>query len=815
MKVWLHQENKQSPAQLIMNYELCIMNYFVSLYYIFHVLHILEDYIKQLNEQQRDAVLYNDGPSLVIAGAGSGKTRVLTYKIVHLLNLGYDPGRILALTFTNKAAREMKERIGPLVGAQTAARLWMGTFHSIFSRILRFNADKIGFKSDFTIYDSADSKSLIKMIIKDMQLDDKVYKPSSIQSQISNMKNALYTPDDYENNQQLRDADTRAKRPYMYAVYKAYWQRCFVAGAMDFDDLLFYTNILFRDHPDVLKRYQDFFSYILVDEYQDTNFAQHLIVSQLSKEHHRLCVVGDDAQSIYSFRGANIHNILNLKNYYPDLKIFKLEQNYRSTQNIINAANSLIEKNTEQIRKEIFSTNEKGSKISVIQSYSDYEESYIAANKIVELKMMQSGSYDDFAILYRTNAQSRVLEEALRKRNIPYRIYGGLSFYQRKEIKDAVSYFRITINPDDDEALKRIINYPARGIGDTTVGKIQQAAIKHNASMWRVICEPVTFELNVNSGTLKKLQSFKELIETFIRLNAEKLNAYELAQEIFKKSSLLTSLYSDNTPENISKQENISELINGLQEFVQSKVEEGSNEEVYLTHFLAEVSLATDQDSENAESDGARVTLMTVHSAKGLEFKNVIIVGVEEDLFPSSMSFDSLSAIEEERRLLYVAITRAKLNCILTYAGSRFHNGQTKICNASRFLHDIDPSLLAITQSSSTSKGAESEHFTAPQFNYRSTFAPQDPGLSKFKRTDDIPGKRAPSVKTGAAAEGDFTLHSADEVSEGMRISHSRFGYGRIEKVDMSTSDVKITVNFENVGSKNLLLKFAKFTIVD
>ncbi len=764
----------------------------------------MEDYLIKLNEPQREAVMYNDGPALVIAGAGSGKTRVLTYKIVHLLNLGYDPNRILALTFTNKAAKEMKERISQLVGEKIASRLWMGTFHSIFSRILRYNAEKIGFKSSFTIYDSADSKSLIKMIIKEMELDEKVYKPSSVQSQISNMKNALISPYSYEQNAELRRADNKAQRPAFYAIYKSYWNRCFVAGAMDFDDLLFYTNILFRDHPDVKKKYQDYFQYVLVDEYQDTNFAQHLIVSQLSDQNGKICVVGDDAQSIYSFRGANIKNILNLKEHYKNLRIFKLEQNYRSTQTIINAANSLIEKNTTQIPKHIFSENSLGTKISVIQSYSGYEESYVVANKVIELKMSQGVNYSDFAILYRTNAQSRVLEEALRKRNIPYRIYGGLSFYQRKEIKDATSYFRLTVNPDDDEALRRIINFPARGIGDTTIKKIQDVALKENVSMWAVIKDSNRYPLPINSGTKKKIDGFKNLISSFLKMNEDKKDAFEVAYHIIKSTALLSSLLTDNTPENISKQENLQELINGVKEFVSTKQEEGS-EDVYLSNFLSEVSLATDQDSDDAGDNAPRVTLMTVHAAKGLEFKNIIIVGAEEDLFPSSMNRDSIHDIEEERRLMYVAITRAMTNCVITFATSRFLNGQTKSCTLSRFIKDIDPSYLSLAQTSAPSTNPfENEYENNPRIEAKPTTTSRSPIL-RHTRTQ---------MPTIIENNGKFTQHSADEVDVGMNISHSRFGVGRIISMDKSGSETKISVEFNNVGEKNLLLKFAKFEIL-
>lgn len=778
----------------------------------------MEEYLNKLNEQQRVAVEYIDGPSLVIAGAGSGKTRVLTYKIVHLLTNGYKPYQILALTFTNKAAREMKERIAALIGAEAAAQLWMGTFHSIFSKILRINAERIGFKHDFTIYDTNDSRSLIKVIIKDMQLDEKVYVANNIQSHISNMKNSLIAPWDYENDKELRQADVRAKRPMTYAIYKAYWNRCKVAGAMDFDDLLFYTNILLRDNPDVLSKYQEFFKYVLVDEYQDTNFAQHLIVLQLCKQHNRLCVVGDDAQSIYSFRGANISNILNLSRSYPDLKTFKLEQNYRSTQTIIGAANTLIEKNKYQIHKKVFSKSDVGSKIAVIQAYSDFEEGYVVANQIIATKAIQGGSYEDFAILYRTNAQSRVLEEALRKRNIPYRIYGGLSFYQRKEIKDAISYFRLTINPDDDEALRRIINYPARGIGDTTVGKIQQAAIKHNVSMWTVIGNPIAYELSLNSGTIKKLQNFTTMMQSFIDNNNAGNNALELAQMILRDSTILASVHSDNTPENISKQENLSELLNGIKDFITTKQESGEENAVGLTNFLAEVSLATDQDTSNDGDKGECVTMMTVHAAKGLEFRNVIIVGVEEELFPSSMSCDTAEGVEEERRLLYVAITRAKTNCTITFTSSRYRNGQSKQCQMSRFIRDIDSSYLSLTQTSATSgegfvshrssKWDFDDYSSQPRFSQpKKPFAAYQP-----QNTPSAYTKPASAQTSSPIAAGDFISHDVNELTTGMRIQHSRFGIGIINEVIVD--EEKIRVNFSELGAKLLMLKFAKFKIL-
>ncbi len=797
-----------------------------------------EDYLENLNEQQRAAVQYCDGPQLVIAGAGSGKTRVLTYKIVHLLRLGYEPWRIMALTFTNKAAREMRERIEPLAGPAVAAQLWMGTFHSIFSRLLRSNAELIGFKPDFTIYDQTDSRSLIKLIIKDMGLDDKLYKPASIQTIISNAKNALITPDDYARNQALIDADRDARRPETATIYKSYWNRCRIAGAMDFDDLLLYTNILLRDHEDVLERYQDFFKYILVDEYQDTNFSQHLIVHQLSQKHHRLCVVGDDAQSIYSFRGANIDNILRLKRFYPDLQTFKLERNYRSTQTITDAANSLIEKNKGQIAKHLFSKNAVGERIPVIQCYSDYEEAYVVANQIAALKARQGDSYEDYAVLYRTNAQSRVLEEALSNggrrdkhgnmRNaIPYRIYGGLSFYQRKEVKDAICYFRLVINPDDDEALRRVVNYPSRGIGDTTVGKINHCAAENGVSMWQVMNHVEKYGLNVNRGTLAKLEGFTSLLSGLIELNQSGQDALTVAKEVVKRTRIKTVLMGDNTPENISRIENLDELMNAVSDFQQGK-EESGDEHCHIGDFLAETSLLTDQDMNDPE--GEKVTLMTVHAAKGLEFRNIIIVGVEEDLFPSAMSKDSIYAIEEERRLLYVAITRAEVNCIITYATSRYHNGQTKTCIMSRFLRDIEPGYLMM--GSTNSATVSTRHMKRWNDDIDDSDAWED--ISSRRRTTtkkDPEREMRPTLSapispkrptlTGplsptppSSANGNYTLHTVDELSVGCVILHSRFGRGTVTSIDTTGSDAKIDVTFADGQTRKLLLKFAKFDIL-
>ena len=798
-----------------------------------------ENYLEKLNEQQRAAVEYCDGPQLVIAGAGSGKTRVLTYKIVHLLTLGYEPWRIMALTFTNKAAREMRERIEPLAGPEVAAQLWMGTFHSIFSRLLRRNAERIGFRPDFTIYDQSDSRSLIKLIVKDMGLDDKVYKPATIQTQISNAKNALITPDDYARNQALIDADRDAQRPETAAIYRAYWSRCHIAGAMDFDDLLLYTNILLRDHEDVLKQYQEFFRYILVDEYQDTNFSQHLIVHQLSKQYNRLCVVGDDAQSIYSFRGANIDNILKLKRFYPDIKTFKLERNYRSTQNITEAANSLIEKNNRQIAKHLFSKNQVGDRIPVIQCYSDYEEAYVVANQIAALKARQGDSYEDYAVLYRTNAQSRVLEEALSnggrrdkhgnmRSAIPYRIYGGLSFYQRKEVKDAICYLRLIINPDDDEALRRVINYPSRGIGDTTVGKITHCANEHSVSSWQVINHAEQYGLNVNKGTLKKLEAFTTLIDGLIELNQQGSDALTVAQEMVRRSQIKSVLMGDNTPENISRIENLDELVNAVNDFQQLK-EESGDEHCQIGDFLAETSLLTDQDMN--DPDGEKVTLMTVHAAKGLEFRNVIIVGVEEDLFPSAMSAGSLYQIEEERRLLYVAITRAEVNCVITYATSRYHNGQTKTCVMSRFLRDIAPEYLMMGSTNAAPApsrkrsrwddddfGSMRNKSTSPAPPPRPS-TPAKPSRQSTVDRQNLASPSSPNRITSPApppvtASGNFAIHTADELKAGSQILHQRFGRGTVTSIDTSGSDAKIDVTFTDGQTRKLLLKFAKFEIL-
>ena len=783
----------------------------------------MPDYIEELNEGQRNAVLYNDGPSLVIAGAGSGKTRVLTYKIAYLLENGYQPWNILALTFTNKAAREMKERIARQVGPERARHLWMGTFHSMFLRILHVEAGHIGFTSQFTIYDTADSKSLIRSIIKEMGLDEKVYKPGMVQARISNAKNHLVSPAGYANNKEAYEGDRAAKVPALRDIYQRYWERCRQADAMDFDDLLFYTFLLFRDHPEVLARYQEQFRYILVDEYQDTNFAQHSIVLQLAKNHQHVCVVGDDAQSIYSFRGADIDNILYFTKVYPDTKVFKLEQNYRSTQTIVRAANSLIEKNQWQIRKEVFSEKEKGEAIGVYQAYSDVEEGDIVVNKIAELRREKRYAYSDFAILYRTNAQSRIFEEAMRKRSMPYRIYGGLSFYQRKEIKDVIAYFRLIVNPNDEEAFKRIINYPARGIGDTTVGKIIAAATGHNVSLWTVLCEPLAYGLNLNKGTVGKLQAFRELISAFITDAAEK-NAYEIGADIIRQSGIINDVCQDNSPENLSRKENIEELVNGMSDFCAQRQEEG-NPNVLLGDFLSEISLLTDQDSDK-DGDDEKITLMTVHSAKGLEFKNVFVVGMEENLFPSGMVGDSPRALEEERRLFYVAITRAEEHCFLSYAKTRFRYGKMEFGSPSRFLKDIDIRFLRLPQDAGMFRRVEEEAAAFRRENARG-FAPdrEDAPYGGKERVSVRPKQQiiaptvprnlkrvAPSANTASTSPS--AGGSANRVQQGQLIEHERFGLGEVLKVEGEGDNAKATIRFKNAGDKQLLLRFARFKVL-
>lgn len=794
----------------IVVYDIVIQSYFIPLQTAkFEIgMHAID--LNDLNQSQRSAVEYCEGPSLVIAGAGSGKTRVLTYKIAHLLNSGYAPFTILALTFTNKAAEEMKSRIATMVGGNTASRLWMGTFHSIFLRILRANASRIGFSSDFTIYDSSDSRSLITSIIKEMQLDDKLYKPRSIASIISRAKNALITPNAYASNREIVEDDIKAKRGMTKDIYRAYCERCHRAGAMDFDDILLYTNILFRDNPDVVEHYGNLFRYVLVDEYQDVNFAQHLIVKQIVKYCKRLCVVGDDAQSIYSFRGANISNILNLQNEYENCRIFKLEQNYRSTQMIVNAANSLIAKNKGQIPKHIYSQNDKGERVKLVKSYSDYEEAYMVAGSISEVHLRAGDGYNTFAILYRTNAQSRTFEEALRKRNIPYRIYGGISFYQRKEIKDVIAYIRLVLNPADEEALKRIINYPARGIGDTTLKKIGAAATTQKTTLWEVLCNPLENGLKINSGTQTKLQNFRTLIEDLME-KVKDCSATEFVQYLIRKTGIFADVYIDNMPENLSRQENLQELINGIVEFCENREESG--ESATISDFLSEVSLATDQDNGD-ESESEKVTLMTVHAAKGLEFRNIYIVGLEEDLFPSSMSMGSINEIEEERRLLYVAITRAEKRCTLSYASSRYRNGQTVSSPPSRFIKDLDFSFVNDT----TGVERQGDSFSEQRKAFSSTVRVQQRTIPS---TDSYNEEPKPQLRTMRAALSSLTPATGGETNGasaglkvGSRIKHDRFGVGEVLSMSGEGDNRKVEVEFINVGKKTLLLKFARYTIL-
>lgn len=652
-----------------------------------------ENLLEQLNEGQREAVVYCDGPQLVIAGAGSGKTRVLTFKIAYLLQQGMDPWNILALTFTNKAAKEMKERIGRLVGSERARYLQMGTFHSVFARILRAEAAALDFQSNFTIYDQSDSRSLVKSIIKEMQLDDKVYKPASVADRISMAKNHLLLPQAYAQSSWATD-DAQHKRPSLKNIYIRYSERCKQANAMDFDDLLVYTYMLLKNHEDIRQKYIERFQYVLVDEYQDTNYAQQEIVVLLTKEHGRVCVVGDDAQSIYSFRGANIDNILNFQKQYDGARLSKLEQNYRSTQLIVQAANSLIRHNERQIPKDVFSENEHGEKLILKPAYSDKEEAIIVCNDIQRIKRKDQCHYSDFAILYRTNSQSRSFEEQMRKDGIPYRIYGGLSFYQRKEIKDVIAYYRVVSNPNDEEALRRIINYPTRGIGDTTVNKIVETANTYGVSLWTVICQPVLFHLSLAKGTATKIEAFRQLIESWIA-RVDKEDAYELGHAIIMESGISKEIYGSNNPDDLSRQENLEEFLGGMQDFVEGRREEGMEEQVFLSDFLQEVALLTDLDSDDGDADD-KVVLMTIHSAKGLEFPTVFVVGLEENIFPSPMCTNSMRELEEERRLLYVAITRAEKHCILTCAQNRWRYGKMEYDTPSRFIKDIDSHLLQV-----------------------------------------------------------------------------------------------------------------------
>ncbi|WP_024989629.1 ATP-dependent helicase [Segatella albensis] len=777
-----------------------------------------EELLEQLNESQRAAVEYIDGPSLVIAGAGSGKTRVLTYKIAYLMQMDIKPWAILALTFTNKAAREMKERVGQLVSHEEARYLNMGTFHSVFSRILRIEAKYIGYDNNFTIYDESDSRSLLKTIIKEMALDEKVYKPASVHSKISMAKNHLVLPEEYLADGEVRERDKRARMPELGKIYAAYVNRCRRANAMDFDDLLVYTYLLFREHEDVRKKWASQFEYVLVDEYQDTNYAQQLIVLQLTKEKQRICAVGDDSQSIYSFRGANIDNILDFQSKFQDTKLFKLEQNYRSTQKIVQAANSLIKKNSRQIPKEVFSKNAEGEKLSLKEAYSDKEEALIVCREIKKIKRKDSAEWSDFAILYRTNSQSRSFEEEMRKQNIPYRIYGGLSFYQRKEIKDIIAYFRLVSNPDDEEAFKRIINYPARGIGQTTLAKIAVAAREKSVSFWEVLCEPVHYGLNVNKGTLAKLDKFRLLIQKYID-EMPVTDAYQLGQALIKESGISADIYSESSPEAISRQENLEEFMGSLQDFVEERKEEDRSSQIYLPDFLQEVSLLTDQDSDDGTS--SKVTLMTIHAAKGLEFPTVFVVGLEENIFPSPMSSDTIRGLEEERRLLYVAITRAEKHCILTCAKNRFRYGKVEFDTPSRFIKDIDGSLLNI-EGEDISSISHEKHHEDSKLRLFQPFSRENTDIPEYMRNISQPNRSSrlggnfkrvktvdrPTSTSVSSASSSIDLHI------GNIIEHQRFGIGKVIDLVGTGENMKATVEFKNSGKKQLLLKFAKYTVV-
>lgn len=812
------------------------------------------NFLEELNDSQREAVEYIDGPQLVIAGAGSGKTRVLTYKIAYLLTQGYKPWNILALTFTNKAAREMKERIGALVGAETARYLHMGTFHSIFSRILRVEASSIGYESNFTIYDESDSRSLLKAIIKEMNLDDKTYKPATVHSRISMAKNKLILPEEYKQTRGLIERDHNSNMPAVAAVYSAYCERCRKANAMDFDDLLTNTYTLFNEHDDIRRKYADRFLYVLVDEYQDTNSVQQSIVHQLSKEHKHICAVGDDAQSIYAFRGANIDNILDFQQLFEGTRLFKLERNYRSTQNIVKAANSLILHNERQIKKDVYSRNDEGEKLILKPSYSDKEEAIIVCNEIKRIRREDKCEYSDFAILYRTNSQSRSFEEALRRVSIPYKIYGGLGFYQRKEIKDIIAYFRMVANPNDEEAFKRIINYPKRGIGDTTVAKIAGIASVGDASLWNVIGNPDHYGLSVSKATMNKLSTFRQLIEGYIE-KFPVTDAYVLGMEIIKTSGLSAEIYADKDPENVSRQENLEEFMSGMQDFVETRREEGRENDTSLTDFLQEVSLLTDVESEG-DSEKGKVSLMTVHSAKGLEFPTVFIVGMEENIFPSIMSSDTKRGLEEERRLFYVAITRAERHCILTYTLNRYRYGKMECETPSRFLREIDPKLMRVDNAKDIfMKSSGASPFRKSPFgqdemppymqndypsSHNSKWQNNRPVASQF-RADPKPREAAhreerpvsdtfspgfQRLRSMASATHQRTYRpqqpktlaapstGTGNIKENSIIEHERFGMGKIIRLEGTGENQKATVEFQNAGVKQLLLKFARFKVI-
>ena len=765
-----------------------------------------ESLLKELNSPQQEAVKNTHGANLVIAGAGSGKTRVLIYKIAYLIAKGVTPYRILALTFTNKAAREMRERISKLIGNDLASMLQMGTFHSIFAKMLRSDAEYLGYTSNFTIYDTSDSKSVIRKVIKDLKLNKDFYKDGQVYGRISKAKNNLVTWQAYKDNTDLRKYDSTINMPELYRIYAEYSRRCKIANAMDFDDLLLNINLLFRGYPDVLKKYQAKFDFILVDEYQDTNISQYIIVKRLAEKHKNITVVGDDAQSIYSFRGAKIENILNFKNDYPEYQTYKLEQNYRSTQNIVNAANSIINKNINQIKKNVFSEEDEGEKITVLKANTDKEEGYNVVEKIFDLQYQHQYKYSDFAILYRTNMQSRLFEESLRKRNIPYRIYGGTSFYQRKEVKDLLSYLRMIINPNDTEALKRVINYPRRGIGASTVEKIEMASASTGKSVWTILMHLSEINLGLNNGVINKLNQFTAFIINLIQ-EKEKLNAYEITQKIASDSGILKDLYRDKTPEGVNRHDNVKELINAAKEFVEQVESEGQDEAPNLDAFIENVSLLTDLDSEDKDKT-ERVSLMTVHSAKGLEFKNVFIVGVEQDLFPSGMSSSTPQEIEEERRLFYVAITRAEENAFISYATARRKWGKFTICNPSMFIGEIDQQFLNMPEAKFSFNFDDDEEMPSSSKTYfekpqqKIGFKPKQ--KSSFTRFNP---KKSDSFSN-------FVADNFKDIKIGDKVEHARFGIGEILNIEGKSPDEKATVNFKMAGQKQLLLKFAKLKII-
>jgi DNA helicase-2/ATP-dependent DNA helicase PcrA len=759
------------------------------------------DYLAGLNPQQRAAVENTEGPVMIVAGAGSGKTRVITYRVAHLIEKGIDAFNILVLTFTNKASKDMRERIAKVVGDE-AKNIWMGTFHSVFAKILRVEAEKIGYPSNFTIYDTDDSKSLIRTILKEMQLDDKLYAANVVYNRISSAKNNLISATEYLENDQIQAEDAGNKRPLLGLIYDTYAKRCYKAGAMDFDDLLFKTNVLLKNHPEVLNKYQQKFKYLMVDEYQDTNFSQYTIVKKLAAVRQNICVVGDDAQSIYAFRGANIQNILNFERDYPNLKVYKLEQNYRSTQNIVEVANSIIANNKNQLEKNVFSANEKGDRIKVSRAFSDNEEGKLVAEAIVQDRANAGLTYKDFAILYRTNAQSRAMEEALRKLNVPYKIYGGLSFYQRKEIKDLIAYFRLTFNPADEEAIKRVINYPRRGLGDTTLEKISVAADQHNITMWEVICNAPQY---LDGRVPNQLNDFAVMIKSFAA-ESKKLDAYETALYIAQHSGILKELHTDDSVEGRSRYENIQELMNGIKEFAEREdIEDRS-----LAIFMQDIALLTNDDrSEDKNRD--TVSLMTIHSAKGLEFKNVFIVGLEENLFPSQMSLTSRIDLEEERRLFYVAITRAEKKLTITYATSRYRWGTLTSCEPSRFINEINPSYLEleVIKPAKSSFGDNSFDQERKTWSQQREFTPKpttSTTIIRPKTTSILPKAHVPTVG--------FTPNAANEFQTGMDVEHEKFGFGKIVNLEGNLPDVKATVFFTGLGNKQLLLKFAKLRIV-